>query len=145
MSVHESVLCLQFLTGILAGDSTLTSLAPGGVWRGFAPAGTADPFVVIAFQSAIDALTITGVRPMSHLLYQAKAVGPAGMTAAIANAAAQIDALLGGKDGLRNQSITGGFIGSCYRDGIILTDNEVAGQNWTAIGGLYRIDIEQTT
>src|SRR5258708_4820040 len=123
MSTNEAVLGLMFLSAILQGDSTLAALAPGGVWRGDADPGVATPFVVIALQApGTDALTVTGVRPLSHLLFQAKVVGPAKNTQAIADAASQLDALLGGNQGLRNQSVTGGFIGSCYRDGMILLD-----------------------
>lgn len=145
MSTHEGVLGLLFLSAVLQGDSTLASLAPGGVWRGSADPNVATPYVVVALQAGTDALTVTGVRPLSHLLFQAKAVGPASNTQAIADAAAQLDTLLGGSSGLRNQSVTGGFIGSCYRDGIILLDELVTGEKWVDIGGLYRVDVEQTS
>ena len=145
MSVNEVTLGYNFLIGILSGDSTLTGFAPGGVWRGFAPVKTVPPFTIVAFQSGTDALTVTGVRPLSHLLYQCKCTGLAGNTQAIEDAASQIDELLGGNEGLSNQTIVGGFIGSCYRDGTISTERDIAGTKWTTIGGLYRVDIQQTT
>ncbi len=144
MSTMESVLGLQFLSTTLQGDSTLASLAPGGIWRGSADPNEPTPYVVVALQSGTDALTVQGVRPLSHLLFQVKAVGPANNTAAVANAAAQVDILLGGNQGLRNITITNGFVGSCYRDGTLIVDELVAGEKWVHIGGLYRIDISQT-
>lgn len=145
MSTHEVVLGLMFLSGVLQGDSTLASLAPGGVWRGAADPGVATPYVIVAWQSGVDALTTTGVRPLTHIRYQCKAVGPANATLAVANAASQLDELLGGDEGLRNQSVTGGYIGSCYRDGPLMADEEVAGEKWVNIGGFYVLDISQTS
>jgi Protein of unknown function (DUF3168) len=145
MSTNEVVLGLMFLSTTLQGDSTLASLAPGGVWRGTADPTTSTPYVIVSFMSGTDALTATGVRPMSHLRFQVKAVGPASNTSAVANAAAQVDSLLGGNQGLRNQSVTGGFIGTCYRDGMLMVDSLVSGEKWVDIGGFYILDIEQTT
>jgi hypothetical protein len=145
MSVQETVLGYRFLIGILSVDSTLIGFTPGGVWRGFAPVKTVPPFTIVAYQSGTDTLTTAGVRPLSRLLYQCKATGLAGNTQAIEDAASQIDELLGGNEGLRNQTIDGGFVGSCYRDGTISTDRDIAGTKWTTIGGLYRVDIQQTT
>ncbi len=144
MSVMESVLGLQFLATTLQGDATLASLAPGGIWRGSADPNVSTPYVVVALQSGTDALTVQGVRPLVHLLFQVKAVGPANNTAAVASAAAQVDILLGGNQGLRNVTIPNGFIGSCYRDGTLIIDDLQAGEKWVHIGGLYRVDVEQT-
>lgn len=146
MSVNEAVLGFQFLNGILAPDATLQGYAPGGINRGMAPPGTTPPYVIMALQAANqDSLTLTGVRVLARPLFQVKAVGPASITAQIANAANQIDVLLGGKDGLRNQSITGGFIAACYRESVLQLDELVNGELWTNIGGLYHLQIEQTT
>lgn len=145
MSTQEVVLGLMFLSGVLQGDSTLAALAPGGVFRGSADPGSATPYVIVAWQSGTDALTTTGVRPLTHIRYQVKAVGPALNTLAVANAASQVDTLLGGNSGLRNQSVTGGFIGSCYRDGMLMVDELVTGEKWVNIGGFYMLDISQTS
>ena len=145
MSTQETIIGLMFLSSILQNDSTLAALAPGGVWRGSADPGVSTPYIVVAWQSGIDALTVTGVRPLTHILYQCKAVGPARNSQAVADAAAQMDALLGGNQGLRNQTVTGGYIGSCYRDGQIMKDDLVTGEKWFTVGGLYRLDISQTS
>lgn len=145
MSTNEIVLGLMFLTSTLQGDSTLASLAPGGVWRGTADPTTPTPYVIISFLSGTDALTANGVRPMSHLRFQVKAVGLASNTASVANASNQVDSLLGGNVGLRNQSVAGGFIGTCYRDGMLMVDELVTGEKWVNIGGFYILDVEQTS
>ena len=96
---HEGAYGLQWLKSTLAGDSTLTGYAPGGVYRGVAPPGVLTPFVIISLQAGIDVLTVNAYRLMSQPLYQVKAVGPASVTATIVAAASQIDALLGRSSG----------------------------------------------
>jgi hypothetical protein len=145
MSVVESMLGMQFLIGLLSGDSTLAGLAPGGVWRSAADPSSATPVAIVAYQAGKDSLTVTGVRPLVTAIYQCKASGPANNAAGVVQAASQIDALLGGNSGLRNQSTPGGFIGSCYRDGSIIQDLEVLGEKWVVIGGLYSLEIQQTS
>jgi hypothetical protein len=145
MSVVESMLGMQFLTGLLQGDSTLAGLAPGGVWRGDADPATATPAVIVVHQASKDSLTVTGVRPLVTAIYQVKVTGPANNTAGIVTAANQVDALLGGNSGLRNQSTPGGWIGSCYRDGEIIQDLLVTGEKWFVAGGMYSLQISQTS
>ena len=143
MSVNEAFLGLQFLYGILSADATLQGYAPGGVFRSEAPPGTAMPFVIIGLQSpGVDTMTITAVRLMSNPLFQIRAVGPAAITQQVANAASQIDTLLGGKDGLRNQSIANGFIAACYRENVLELDEIINGELITSLGGFYRLQIE---
>ena len=139
----EIIIGLDFLINILSADTTLASLAPGGVWRSVASPNIATPFVVVAYQGGKDSLTTDGVRPLVTAIYQCKAVGPANITDTIVQAASQIDILLGGNHGLRNVGVPGGFIGSCYRDGSILMDELVAGEKFTNIGGLYSLQVSQ--
>jgi hypothetical protein len=144
MSVSEVGLGLQFLFGVLSPDPTLASYAPGGGYRSLAPDGTATPFWIVSLQNAgQDTLTQQGVRLLSQPLFLVKAVGPASAMQAIVNAASQIDLLLGGGQGLRNQSIANGFIAACFRTATHEQDELVNGVLWTNIGGLYRLVIEQ--
>lgn len=152
MSVNEAWLGFKFFYGILAPDTTLAGYAPGGVFRAMAPPEddngnpTQTPFVVMALQSpGADSITMNAVRMLANPLFQVKAVGPANVTQQIANAAERIDVLLGGKDGLRNQTITGGFIGACYRESVLQLDELVGGELYTSLGGLWRLQIQQTT
>ncbi len=146
MSVSEAVLGLQFLFGILSADSTLAGYAPGGGFRSLAPDGTATPFWVVSLQSAgQDSLTQQAVRLLAHPLFLIKVSGPASQMTAIANAAAQIDVLLGGGQGVRKQSLTGGYIADCHRESVHLQDEIVNGVVWSNLGGLYRLEVEQST
>jgi len=146
MSVNEAALGLQFLFGILSADSTLSGYAPGGGFRYLAPDGTATPFWIVGVQSpGQDSLTQQAVRLIANPLYLIKVSGPASEMQAIVNAASQIDVLLGGKQGLRNQSIANGFIAACWRESPHLVDELVNGVVWSQVGGLWRMQIEQTT
>lgn len=143
MSVNEAVAGLEFLYATLSADATLASYAPGGVWRGLAPDATPTPFVVIAFQSAMDTTTMNEFRILSRILYQVKAVGPASQTAQIASAAARIDDLIG-KPAVSG-TVSGGYIGASYRQSPLFLDQDVNGEVWSDIGGLYRLEIQATS
>jgi hypothetical protein len=145
MSANEAFVGLEFLVGRLKGDAMLASLAPGGVWDSMAPQGTAQPFIIVAYQAGTDTTTNVGVvRLLSLILYQVKAVGPATMATAVAAAAAQADAVLGGKNGLKNIATADGFIAACYREQPLMypEPQPVNGVLWTNIGGLQRLEIE---
>ncbi|SRR5260221_5257038 len=95
----EAYYGFQWLKSVLVADSTLTALAPGGIWRGSAPPavpGTTPvtPYIILGFQSGIDVLTINAYRLMTQPLYQIRAFGPAAISTTIAAAAAEIDLLL---------------------------------------------------
>lgn len=92
---HEAMYGFQWLMSVLSVDATLLGFAPGGVWRSLADAGTATPFVILAYQAGSDVLTMNAVRLMTTHLYQVKAVGPASMNSQILSAASRIDALIG--------------------------------------------------
>lgn len=139
MAVHETALAFQWLYATLAGDATLASYAPGGVWRGLAPPATLTPYVVVSFQAGTDVISMNAYRLLDDLLYQVKAVGPASITPTLINAASQIDALLK----LASGTVTSGAILSCYRQSPFELDQLVNGELWTDWGGLYRVIIQQ--
>lgn len=149
--MNEDVLAFQFFDIRLATDATLLSYAPGGLRRGIAPAGTLSPFTAMLMQSPNqDTLTITAYRVLVRPLFQIVAVGidspgPLSQIQQITNAASQIDELLGGKDGLRNIAIPGGFVNACYRESTIATTSEEQGVTWLLMGGLYRIELSSTS
>jgi hypothetical protein len=143
--VSEVVLGMRFLYAKLSTDSSLMTLAPGGVHRGSAPSGTATPFVVIAHQAGRDSLTMNRTRLMSKILYQVRAVGPAKNTTAIEGAANRIDTLLKKEPGAPPESVSGGLIDAYYREEPLQFDEIVPpGDKWSNYGGLYRLEIEQT-
>jgi len=140
MSTHEVVAGFMWIYSVLSIDATLLASAPGGVYRSLAPPITASPYVIMAHQSGMDVVTINAFRLMDNLLYQVKAVGPSSQMVAIAAAAARIDQLLG----LASGTVTGGYIGSCYREQPIFVDESpINGEQYTNVGGLYRLQIKQ--
>lgn len=146
MTMHEIATGLAFLMSTLQADSTLAALAPGGIFRSIAPTGTQTPVIIIAFQAGTDVITTTGVRLMVNALYQVKAVGPASDMQSIVNASSQVDIVLGGSQGIRNVSVSGGgYVLSCVREGPLAYDDTklVVGQLWSYLGGLYRVYAEQ--
>ena len=145
MSVNEVSMGLQFLSSRLSADSTLAGLAPGGVKRFAAPAGTATPFIIIGYQTGKDVTTLNGVRVMDDILYLAKVVGEASKTQAVVDASSQLDVVLGGTQGLRNIAVTGGWLLACYRQVPVQFDEPVAQSSiiWSHSGGLYRIELQQ--
>lgn len=152
MSVNEAWLGFVFIDGLLRPDATLASLSPGGGYRSMAPSEGINgntiqaPYWIMALQSpGSDSITMNGVRLLANPLFQVKVVGPVSMMQQIVDAAERIDILLGGGQGLRNQTITGGFIGACYRESVLQLDEPQVGELWTNIGGLYRLSIQQTT
>lgn len=139
--VHESIVGLEFLIATLAGDSTLATYAPGGVFRVLAPPSTPPPYVIVASHSGADVLTINAVRMMSDLLYQVRVIGPSSMMSQIAGAAQEIDNLLGRTSGSAN----GGIVLACFRESPIQSDEELEGEMWVTLGGLYRLYVQQTS
>jgi len=140
--VHEAAIALEWLLATLRGDNALTSIATGGVHRAMASLGTVPPYIIVANQAGVDVLTANAVRLMNNSLYQVKAVGPAAMTDTLMSAAAEIDALFKRADG----TATGGLILSCYRESPLQLDElRASGEQWSNVGGLYRLLIQQTS
>jgi hypothetical protein len=142
MSV-EPFLAYTWIFSVLNADTNIATLAPGGCWRALAPPevpGT--PYIIVAYMSGVDSLTMNAFRPLSKLLFQIKAVGPASNTQAIVNAAQEIETLFGGPT---SGSVTGGFIDACYRDGPLAMDEIVTGELHTNIGGLYRLEVQRSS
>jgi hypothetical protein len=57
--------------------------------------------------------------------------------------ASQIDIVLGGNQGLRNIAATGGYVIAVYRESGIQYDENVSGADYTHLGGLYRVTLQQ--
>jgi len=147
---HEIMLGYAYLSATLGPDATLQSLAPGGVNRAMAQPSTAIPYIIMAHQAGADTTTMNGFRVFSGLLYQVKAVGPATITATLAAAAARLDVLLGGPPNTPPQNVpiiignvTVGMLYTVYREQPLEADEMVTGEQWTNIGGLYRLWIGQ--
>ncbi len=145
MSGHEVLLALEWLTTTLNADSTLTGLVTGGIWRGSAPVEAVPPYVVMNFQAGSDVLTLNGVRLFDSLLFQIKAIGPGTMTTTLLLAANEIDSLLKRTSGVPLTVDGLGAILACFRESPVQIDSLVNGEIFTDLGGLYRIQIQQTS
>src|SRR5260221_3578698 len=146
---NEVLLGFEWLYSVLSGDATLTSLAPGGVWRSMAPPSSLMPYVIMALQAGSDVTAMNGFRIMDDLLMQIKVVGPASNTATIASAAAQIDRLLGGpplqpaSGTIAAGPTTIAQVYACYRQTPLVIDELINGELFLNVGGLYRMEIQQ--
>lgn len=134
---HEVALALSWIISTL-DDATLQGYAPGGVWRAEAPPGTALPYAIATYQPQLskDELAFGGVRVYSDLYFHIIATGLASSDETIASAAARIDELLPVS---QPTAVTGGTIITCYRTSPITVDTVIAGEQWTDMGGVYRI------
>jgi hypothetical protein len=145
MSNHEIMLGFQWLQYVLTADATLMGYVSGNVFRALAPATTPPPYIIYGYQSGSDALTLSAVRIYSNLLYQVKVCGPASMDVTLAAAATEIDNLLKRPVGIPITSDGLGAILAAYREAPIIVDSEVNGEVWSNVGGLYRLELQQTS
>jgi hypothetical protein len=143
MSVAEAALGINFLFGIFRADSVLVGLSPGGIRQGAAPVGATYPLTIVGFQSGVDVYTTNAKRLLVDALYQVKAVGFQDDPQSVVDLASRIDIALGGNQGLSNISITDGYILSCYREASLFYGDTDAGVQYTHLGGLYRLQIQQ--
>lgn len=140
MAGHELMLGFEWLYGVLSGDTTLLSYATGGVWRAYAPPATVPPYVIMGHQSSQDVTTMNAFRLMTSALYQVKIVGPASNMTPLVNGAERIDQLIGLTSGV----VTNGVILASYREQPLEVPELVNGELWENIGGLYRLQVEQS-
>ncbi len=140
MSVMEAYAGIEFLYNTLNGDSTLMALVTG-IYRDKAPDAALPPFVILTHQAGSDTLTANAVRLLTRSLYQVGVQGPDSMSPQLASAAGRIDALLKRTSG----SVTGALIDACYREQPMARGlPPVNGMEWSAFGGLYRLEIQAT-
>jgi hypothetical protein len=157
---NEIWLAISKITSILAADATMVSLAPGGFWHGAVPPTFENqalqvPIVIMAHQGGPgDVVMVNGFRVFNDLLFQIVAAGPQSVIDMVAQAAAQLDKLLGGPPNLPASgqiqappgSGASGVIGqllAIYRQQPIMLDLEEQGESWSKIGGFYRVQLQQ--
>lgn len=139
-SAHEVALGMAWMMSVLRANSPFVAAIPGGLWRAKVPAEATPPLApppygVLIHQAGTDNMAFGG-RAYANMLIQAKVVGPSTQSTALEAAAALMDTLLT----LTGQvAVTGGTIMSCYRSQPLQLDEDVAGEEWMNIGGLYRL------
>jgi hypothetical protein len=139
-TVNEAASGLAFFLSALRAGTT----SPGGVQFGAASIGTPFPCVIVNFQSGIDIVYANAKRAFVDALYQVKAVGVSANPDAIVALYSQIEAALGGDEGLSHIDVTGGHVLSCYRTApLMYPDIDKAGTQFMHLGGLYRVQNQQ--
>lgn len=137
--MSEIVEAEQWLYSTLSGDSTLTGLATGGVWRVLAPAKTALPYVIFQKQAARDVSTVAAIRIMDSLLYTVKAVVlKSDYLAKGAAMADRIDTLLH----RQTATTSNAYVFACYREEPFSMDELTAGTEYSHLGGIYRLYVQ---
>lgn len=128
---------------VLRNDATLTTLAPGGVFRGISPQGASRPFVIVDLVDHFDEPEMGTATPaFESVRYMIKAVdGSTSMTAASA-AADRIYAILNGA----TLSISGYTSLLCVREErVVYTEVDDASDNrYQHNGGMYRVMVDPT-
>ncbi len=140
--MSETAQAYQWVATTMQGDAPLMAAATGGVYQGFAPMDTVPPFALIARQSGSDVNTVNEIRLFVHILLRIQAIGPSGPGgnfAALVTIADRIDALF---KNVRNVGLSSGGILACYRESELVYNNEVNGQPFTYLGGLYHIELQ---
>jgi hypothetical protein len=139
--MSEVAQAFQWVNSTMRADSALMSAAVGGVWQGYADIGVTGPYTLYGQQASSDVLTMNAVRLWASILMQIKAVGPVNNYAALVTIADRIDTLFKrvGPVGLA----VGGVL-QCYREQSLALDEVIAGQQWSHLGGLYRIDVQSS-
>ncbi len=140
MSVMEAYAGIKFLYNTLKGDTQLMALVTD-VYMNRAVDGAVPPFVILSHQAGSDKLTANAIRLLTKSLYQVCVEGPDSISPILAAAAARIDDLLKRTNG----TVAGAAIDACYREmPLLLGQPPVNGQEWSKMGGLYRLEIQAT-
>ena len=135
MSVDSAIDAM--LMTVLGGDATLSTLAPGGVWRGIAPSGVTGTVVVFSQASGTDDYVLSK-RAFTVYRYLVKAITP-GESSAPANLAAdRIDALLNDA----TPTLTSGTLLYMRRAQTVSMPEALGGETYQHAGGYYDIYAE---
>lgn len=137
--MSEVAQALGWIVSECQADSALMTVAVGGVWTLKADLATVAPIVLIVPQSLPDVLTMNMRRLFNHGLYQIKMVGPDAKYADLVTGADRIDALFKSRSSV---ALSVGGILASWREQALLYPDEVNGQAWSHLGGLYNIDVQ---
>ena len=118
---------------ILKADATLTTRAPGGVYRDMAPLGTAEPFVIVTLMAHLDIPQFGDAPAYEEGRYLVKAVGQGTSATATESAADRIHAVLHGA----LLTITGFTQMGSWRDERVSYVEADGPVRWQHRGGVY--------
>jgi hypothetical protein len=124
----------QFIYNLLAA----ADVAGDRIHSGSAPAGTAQPYVVIQVQSSgNDLYTVGAYRVWADPLFIVKAVAKTGSWSTLTATADAIDAALHDKEG----TVSGGTIYECIRERPFSLIENDEGVEYRHLGGFYRVRV----
>ena len=129
----------QVIYSSLSSDSTLTGLAPGGVWRGVAPTGTTGVWVVFNQISETDIYALAH-RAYTSSSYQVKAIAPGESAFPAWSAAERIEELLTDTALV----MPTGTLLSCRRTQVVSMTETDGGEQYQHAGGIYAIDVQES-
>ena len=122
----------------LSNDATLTTLAPGGVFRGTSPQGASQPFVIVEIIDHLDEPQMSTATPaFESVRYMIKAIDGSTSMVAASSAADRIYAILNGA----TLSISGYDSMLCVRDErVAYTEvDDASDHRFQHNGGIYRV------
>lgn len=127
---------------LLANDATLTSLAPGGVFRSTSPPNISSPFVIVDLVEHTDEHEMGSATPaLEDVRYQVKAVDNSKSMLGAQAAADRIHTLLNGA----TLTITGYTSLNCVRDErIAYIEVDTPGFRFAHAGGIYHVMVDPT-
>lgn len=132
MSATEIRVTLEWLDVALASVG-----ATGGVYRNVAPAGAVGPYIVVTLYGPSDVMGVAGKRLWVNNTWLIEVWGTDDQFATLESVASALDAALQQQ---RNIGTPSGQILSCVREQARFgPPEEVGNQQWTRIGGVYRI------
>jgi len=130
-----------WIEATLAGDTTLASYAPGGVYQSFALPGTATPYCLVEYQpgGSSNHPVFGGANAYSKLMFRVVATGPIAAASAIASAAARIATLLTVASPV---TVTGGTISGSFASTSVSKNEWVDGAKWLLDGAEWTIFVK---
>lgn len=129
---------------VLANDSSLTSLAPGGVFRDVAPQGVSVPFVIVSQMAHEDRYGVGSSRAAFEIVtYLAKVVDQSNSGTNAQTAANRVNTLLHGA----TLSATGYHAMLCERTERVayVEVDDQSDRRWQHRGGMYEVTAEATS
>lgn len=138
--MSETAQAFGWIYSRCTGDTALMAVATG-VFQGFAPVGTALPYVLYLQQVMTDTNTIDARRLMARGLFQIKAVGLSSDYAHLVTMADRIDTLFKSQSSVA-LSPSGGILESYRQQSLSYDAIGYNGQQESHLGGLYSIDVQ---
>jgi hypothetical protein len=126
----------EWIVATLQADATFNAHVPGGVFAGYVPDGTPEPYcVMMDMGGPNDAMTVNANRLLVSRLYLVKVVKQAKTSSGLRAAVADIDRLLHRKSG----SVSDTIIDFCNRERAYRLAHGEDTQVFQEAGGFYRI------